>query len=78
MSSIERGTDWHELFFGLDVDADDTIEVSDSQIVFTTTGGTQFTEYRNYRKIEIRQLGADASSVEHAINNLLSRRQDTQ
>lgn len=75
MDLIDAGTEWHELFYDESVEVDDTIEVSNSSIIFETNTGIKYTEYRNYRKFDIIDCGP-ASSAKKAANMLLNMRKN--
>lgn len=70
---IEAGTEWHELFYEESVEVDDTIEVSDSTLIFETKSGIKYTEYRNHRKFDIIDCGP-ASNPREAAKLLLNMR----
>lgn len=70
---IEAGTEWHELFYEEAVEVDDTIEVSDSALIFETKTGIKYTEYRNHRRFEIIDVGP-ASNPKDAAKILLKMR----
>jgi glutamine amidotransferase-like uncharacterized protein len=64
------GSEWGELFYEEHIEMDEVIELGDSEIMFTTKGGTKFKEYNNYKKIEIIEVGDDADDVKAAITKI--------
>jgi len=72
-----KGTEWNDLFFEENIDVDEVIEITRTEIMFTTKGGTVFKDHKNYKDIEIIKVGSDAENVENAIKKLKMLRKST-
>jgi predicted mannosyl-3-phosphoglycerate phosphatase (HAD superfamily) len=72
-----EGTEWNDLFYEENIEVDEVIEVSESEIVFTTKGGTKFKDFKNYKDIEIIEIGSDVENIESAINKIKNMRDNT-
>ena len=68
-----EGTEWGDLFYEENVDVDDTIDVSESDIVFETKAGAKYTEYRNYKKFDIQDIGSAKDKDEISDEIIASR-----
>ncbi len=72
------GTEWNDLFYEEHIEVDEVIEVTNSEVMFTTKGGTVFKDHKNYKDIEIIKVGSDAENVENAIEKLKASRKSTE
>lgn len=72
-----EGTEWGDLFYEEHIDADDTIDVSESDIVFETQEGVKYTEYRNYKKFDIKEFGK-AKTKDEIVAKIIANRNKNQ